>query len=138
MNITDKTNINIKGRNIVIIGIGQSGVAAGKLAKYLGANVLISESNSNSKIISLSKKIESYGIDTELGGHSEKIFNADLWVVSPGVPQDISIIKKASKHNISIVSEIEFASWFTSSQIIAITGSNGKTTTVNLLSLIHI
>ena len=133
MNITDKRNINIKGRNIVIIGIGQSGAAAGKLAKYLGANVLISESNSNSKIISLSKKIESYGIDTELGGHSEKIFNADLWVVSPGVPQDISIIKEASEHNINIVSEIEFASWFTSSQIIAITGSNGKTTTVNLL-----
>ena len=53
MNITDKKNINIKGRNIVIIGIGQSGTAAGKLAKYLGANVLISESNSNSKIVSL-------------------------------------------------------------------------------------
>ena len=78
MNIADKRNINIKGRNIVIIGFGKSGAAAGKLAKYLGANVLISESKSNSKIISLSKKIESYGIDTELGGHSEKIFNADL------------------------------------------------------------
>ena len=51
MNITNKRNINIKGRNIVIIGIGQSGAAAAKLAKYLGANVLISESNSNSKII---------------------------------------------------------------------------------------
>ena len=133
MNISEEKYINIKGKNIVIIGLGQSGSAAGKLASYLGANVLISESNSNSNIISLSKKIEAYGINTELGGHSEKIFNADLWIISPGIPQEASIIKEASKKNIEIVSEIEFASWFTSSQIIAITGSNGKTTTVNLL-----
>ena len=133
MNISEEKYINIKGKNIVIIGLGQSGSAAGKLASYLGANVLISESNSNSNIISLSKKIEAYGINTELGGHSEKIFNADLWIISPGIPQDASIIKEASKKNIEIVSEIEFASWFTSSQIVAITGSNGKTTTVNLL-----
>ena len=62
-----------------------------------------------------------------------KIFNSDLWVISPGVPQDAPILRKASKMNIDIISEIEFASWFTNAQIIAITGSNGKTTTVNLL-----
>lgn len=133
MNIANNKNIDIRGKNIVIIGIGRSGAGAGKLAKHLGANVLISESKSSSKIISLSKKMQSFGIKTELGGHSEKIFNADLWIISPGVPQDVSIIKKASKKKIDIVSEIEFASWYANAQIIAITGSNGKTTTVNLL-----
>ena len=128
MNIVD-----IKGKNIVIIGIGRSGSGAGRLAKYLGANVLISESKENSTLVTLSDKMKSFGIKTELGGHSEKIFNSDLWVISPGVPQDAPILRKASKMNIDIISEIEFASWFTNAQIIAITGSNGKTTTVNLL-----
>ena len=133
MKIENNKNVDIKGKNIVIIGIGRSGAGAGKLAKFLGANVLISEQKSSSKNIRLSKKLQSFGIKTELGGHSEKIFNADLWIISPGVPENISIVKTAYKKKIEIISEIEFASWYANAQIIAITGSNGKTTTVNLL-----
>ena len=69
----------------------------------------------------------------ETGEHSEKILNTDLLIISPGIPDSIPIIQKCREENIPIVSEIEFASWFTESPILALTGSNGKTTTVNLL-----
>ena len=73
------------------------------------------------------------GIDFEVGGHSDKILDSDLIIKSPGIPNDISIIKKAIKKNIPIISEVEFASWFSDSPIIGVTGTNGKTTTVYLI-----
>ena len=72
-------------------------------------------------------------INVETGMHSDRINEADLWIVSPGVPKDADIILQAQEKNIPIVGEIEFASWFTESPIIAVTGSNGKTTTVTVL-----
>ena len=73
-------------------------------------------------------------IASETGLHSEKIYNADLWVLSPGVPKNEDIVIKAQEKNIPIVGEIEFASWFTESPIVAVTGSNGKTTTAYILT----
>ena len=134
MNISNKNDINIKNKNIVIIGIGRSGVGAAKLARYLGANVLISDYKSNIRNVSLSKKMQSIDIKTELGGHSEEIYNADLWILSPGISKNNPIIIKAKNKSLKLISEIEFASWFTNALIIALTGSNGKTTTVHLLN----
>ena len=69
----------------------------------------------------------------ELGKHSDKILNSDFIIKSPGIPNSVSIIKKCQSKKIPILSEIEFSSLFTSSPILALTGSNGKTTTINLL-----
>ena len=69
----------------------------------------------------------------EAGLHSNKIYDSDLWIISPGVSAKAKIIKEAFNHNIPIVSEIEFASWFTKFPIIGVTGSNGKTTTTYIL-----
>ena len=74
------------------------------------------------------------GIKCETGQHSNQIYDANLWVVSPGIPKEADIIIEAQKYNIPIVGEIEFASWFTETPIIAVTGSNGKTTTVHILA----
>jgi UDP-N-acetylmuramoylalanine--D-glutamate ligase len=113
---------------ISIIGAGKSGIAAAKIGQHLGSKVFISDCNNLSLIHS------SVGdFDHETGGHSDKVLDAHLIVISPGVPDSIPIIDECRKKNIPIVSEIEFASWFTDSPILAITGSNGKTTTVNLL-----
>ena len=73
-------------------------------------------------------------IASETGIHSNKIYDSDLWIISPGVSADSKIINEAFNQNIPIVSEIEFASWFTNSPIIGITGSNGKTTTTHILN----
>ena len=119
---------------VTIIGLGKSGCGAAKLAHYLKANVFVSEQTGGIELKQNLRKIQSIGMEGEIEGHSEKIFDADLWVISPGIHQNASIIVKAKERNIPIVGEIEFSSWFTSAPILAITGSNGKTTTAYALT----
>ncbi len=131
--ILDITKKNIKNIKITIIGLKKSGYAAALLAHELGANIFVSELNNDKEIIYNKQKLIEKNIEVEIGFHSNKIYKADLWVVSPGVPSYVDIIKKAKKLNIPIIGEIEFASRFTKLPIIAVTGSNGKSTTVNIL-----
>ena len=113
---------------VSILGAGLSGIAAANLGRYVGAEIFISDKNNSREI---AEKLHEFKHET--GGHSKKILNTDLLILSPGIPDNIPIIQKCRGGNIPIVSEIEFASWFTESPILALTGSNGKTTTVNLL-----
>jgi len=133
IDITKREKINIVDKPISIIGLGKSGTYAAQLAHYLGAQVKISDSNDSIDLNKNADKLLAKGINVETGYHSTEIYDSNLWVVSPGIDKNSDIIKKAKKLNIPIVGEIEFASWFTNSPIIAITGSNGKTTTVNAL-----
>ena len=122
------TNDTISGMNISIIGAGKSGLSAANLASILGAHPFISDAASPDP--------QKSGIDKynhELGGHSKKVLDSDLIVISPGIPDTIPIIRSAVNKGIPVVSEIEFASWHTNSPIIAVTGSNGKTTTTFLI-----
>ena len=119
----------IQNKKIGILGAGLSGLAAAELAYKLGANVFISDSNKKDKI-----KIE--GIDSEFGKHSDKILNSDFIIKSPGISRKSKIMKSILDSSIPIVGELEFASWFTKSFIIALTGTNGKTTTVELINSI--
>ena len=126
---------NIVNKRITVIGLGISGKAVSILANQLGAIVYASDSNSSEEIISNAMELmHDHHIATETGIHSKKIYDSDLWIVSPGVSAKSKIIKEAFNHNIPIVSEIEFASWFTKFPIIGITGSNGKTTTTYILN----
>ncbi len=133
IDITKKENINIVDEPISIIGLGKSGTSAAQLAHFLGAQVKISDFNDSIDINKNADEMLSKGINVETGHHSTAIYDSNLWVVSPGIDKNSKIVKKAKKLNIPIVGEIEFASWFTNSPIIAVTGSNGKTTTVNAL-----
>jgi len=133
MDIHHRATIDIKGKSISVIGLGLSGSAAAKLAHYAGARVFVSDPGTSLDINMRADEMMQMNISAETGMHSDRINEADLWIVSPGVPKDADIILKAQEKNIPIVGEIEFASWFTESPIIAVTGSNGKTTTVNVL-----
>lgn len=113
---------------VSILGAGLSGIGAANLGRYVGAEIFISDNNNSPEIAG---KLHEFKHET--GDHSEKILNTDLLILSPGIPDKIPIIQECREENIPIVSEIEFASWFTESPILALTGSNGKTTTVNLL-----
>jgi len=134
MNILNRDKINISDARIAVIGLGRSGEGAARLGKYLGANIFITDGGSSPAIMERCKKLEFIGISVETGGHSGKMYDADLWVISPGIAQDAEIVLKAKENGVPVVSEIEFASWFTNAPIIAVTGSNGKTTSVNLLA----
>ena len=130
INITKET---LSDKKITIIGLKKSGYAAALLGHELGANIFVSDIGNNSDIITKKNTLIKKGISVEIGNHSNLIYDADFWVISPGVPNDIEIIKQAIKLNIPIIGEIEFASRFTNLPIIAVTGSNGKSTTVNIL-----
>ena len=121
----------IQDKKIGILGAGLSGVAAAELAHKLGANVFITDFNKKNKI-------NIKGIESEFGNHSNKILNSDLIIKSPGISRKSKIMKIILNSSIPIVSELEFASWFTESFIIALTGTNGKTTTVELINNIFI
>ena len=126
---------SIVNKRITVIGLGISGKAVSILANQLGAIVYASDSNSSEEIIlNAMDLMHDHHIATETGIHTKKIYDSDLWIVSPGVSAKSKIIKEAFNHNIPIVSEIEFASWFTKFPIIGITGSNGKTTTTYMLN----
>ena len=117
----------MKNDKITILGYGRSGIAAAKLAKHIGFDVFISDSR---KIIP--ELLES-GYKYELGGHSQKIYDSSIIIVSPGISKKTEIKKNAINKGIKFISEIEFASTFTESKIIGITGSNGKTTVSKLI-----
>lgn len=117
---------------IVVLGGGESGFGAAYLAKKKGMEVFLSDKGEIRE--SYKQLLMENGIDFEEGMHTEdKILNADWIVKSPGIPKKADIIFKANQKGIRLSSEIEFASEFTNAKIIAITGSNGKTTTTSLI-----
>ena len=133
MHIKGRNRImNLDNKNIGILGLGVSGYSAAKLASSLGANVFVSDSKSDIND-SYMKELTNMGVDIELGLHSEKILNSDLIIKSPGIPNDIEIIQSILDSKTEVISEIEFAYRMSDLKIIAITGTNGKTTTVTCL-----
>ena len=134
IDISNRKKINIRDKKITVIGLGTSGTAAATLANHLGARVFGSDSSENFQVSNNALYLLNNHIASETGLHSKRIYDADLWIISPGIPNDADIVKKAQDRGIPIVGEIEFASWYTDSPIVAVTGSNGKTTTVNILS----
>ena len=134
MKIHDRDTIEIRGKKIVILGLAMSGAAAAKLAVRQGADVFVSDNQDTPALQGTLTDLIVLGISGELGQHSDQIYAADLWIISPGIAQDSELVQKAQSNGIPIISEIEFSSWFTEAPILAITGSNGKTTTAHLLA----
>ncbi len=118
--------------NLVILGAGESGTGSAILAARQGYNVFVSDSG----IIKdrYRKDLKTYNIDFEEGRHDiGRLLKADLVVKSPGIPDDKSPVQDLLNSGIKVISEIEFAGRFTEAKKICITGSNGKTTTTNLI-----
>ncbi|MCL2484709.1 MAG: UDP-N-acetylmuramoyl-L-alanine--D-glutamate ligase [Endomicrobia bacterium] len=119
-------------KKIGVLGLGKSGVAAANLAVKLGYDVFASDSGKKREIAGLNKKVK-----TEFGGHTDKILDSGIIIKSPGIHSDIPILKKAKKRKIKVISELEFSLNNSKyKKIIAITGTNGKTTVTDLTSKI--
>src|SRR5687768_5957212 len=120
------------GKRMVILGGGESGVGAALLAKQQGYDTFLSDGSSLKE--TYRNELNEAGILFEEGKHSpEQILSADEVVKSPGIPEENEVVKKIRENNIPIISEIELAFRYKgNSRIIAITGSNGKTTTTAL------
>lgn len=124
--------IEVKGKKISVIGAARSGVGAAKLVKRLGGIPFVSDFSSKEKIYDALNQLEIENINFEFGGHSDRVYESSLMIVSPGVPNDSVVLQNARAKGIKIISEIEIAYHYCKGKIIAITGTNGKTTTTSL------
>ena len=126
--------LNLKDKKVLVVGLGRSGVAASRLLIRNGANVTATDSSSFDNLSAGAKGLHSMGVKIEANEHRvESFISADLIVLSPGVPKDIRPLTQAKERGIRIISEIELACRFADAPVIAITGSNGKSTTTTLI-----
>jgi len=126
--------MKLKNKNILVVGLGVTGVATARFLINRGASVTVSDQKKELEAGSEEPLIREIGIKIELGPHRIETFeSADLIVVSPGVPHTILPIRRAKEQGIPVIGEIELASRFITEPIVAVTGTNGKTTTTTLL-----
>ena len=121
-------------KKVLILGLSVSGIAAAKFLNRHGADVYITEfSQAKPEQLELIKELESLGIKVETGGHSDEFLNdAYLAVTSPSIPMDSDVMKRLKDRKIQVISEVELAFSQTNKPFIAVTGTNGKTTTTAL------
>jgi UDP-N-acetylmuramoylalanine--D-glutamate ligase len=124
----------VKNKNITVLGAGRSGISAAILMARHEANVLVSDSNKDRENGDLIKIFDEHGINWEFGRHSPSVLESDFVILSPGIPTTSPVVQMLYERDIPVYSEIEVASWFSESPIIAVTGSNGKTTTTSLIA----
>jgi UDP-N-acetylmuramoylalanine--D-glutamate ligase len=124
--------MNLAGKKISIIGAVRSGIGAAKLVKRLNGIPFVSDASDNKKIKKSIEVLEDFNISYEIGGHTSRVYDCDIMVVSPGVPLNSEIIISARDKRIKMISELELAASVCKGNIIAITGTNGKTTTTSL------
>ena len=118
------------------MGAARSGLAVAKLLKLQGAAVFVSDKKPRQDAAQEIQVLDHLGVDYEFDAHTDRVFDADFIVISPGVPSNSNLVQHALKVGLSIYSEIEVASWFCRAPIVAITGSNGKTTVTTLVGKI--
>ncbi len=125
--------MDVKGKRILVVGLGKSGVASALFLHERGARVTVSDAKTQEELRQEIPTLLDKGIAVETGGHGERTFrDQEMIVVSPGVPVDVPQLEQARAQGVPVIGEIELASRFLKGHIVAITGSNGKTTTTAL------
>ena len=126
--------MELNNKRVLVVGLGKSGLASALFLKARGARVTVSDTKSGDELRNEIPTLLDHGITVETGGHGERTFREqDLIVVSPGVPVDAPLLAQARTLGESVIGEIELAAQFLPGPIVAITGSNGKTTTTTLV-----
>lgn len=126
--------MEVNGKRVLVVGLGRSGISAAKFLRGRGARVTVSDSRSAGALAKEIPALMDAGIMVETGGHGVLTFRRqDLIVVSPGVPVDTPELRQVRSLGVPVIGELELASRFLQGQIVAITGSNGKTTTTTLV-----
>jgi UDP-N-acetylmuramoylalanine--D-glutamate ligase len=129
--------VDLKDKRVLVVGLGRSGVASALFLKDRGARVTVSDTKSPDQLREEIPILLDHGITVETGGHGERTFRGqDLIVVSPGVPVDAPPLVQARASGEPVIGEIELAARHLPGPIVAITGSNGKTTTTTLAGAI--
>ena len=126
--------MELKGKKVLVVGLGKSGLAAALFLRHRGAKVTVSDVRSAEALAKDIPALLDEGIMVETGGHGLLTFRRqDLIVVSPGVPLDTPELAQVRSFGLPVIGELELAARFLKGRTVAITGSNGKTTTTTLL-----
>lgn len=126
--------MELKLKKVLVVGLGMTGLAAARFLHHRGARVTVTDMASETDLAPSVGELRQMGIRCELSGHRpESVAASDIIVLSPGVPHTLAFLEDARKAGIPVIGEIELASRFVRDPIIAITGTNGKTTTTSLL-----
>lgn len=127
--------MDLKNKNVLLVGLAKTGVSTIKKLNKLGANIIVNDIKPKEKLEGIIEEIDNLdNIEYVLGKHLENIENIDLTIVSPGVPLDLPFIEKIKSKGIKIIGEVELAYKLSkNSTFIGITGTNGKTTTTSLV-----
>ncbi len=140
MNATPKTPItdiaDLKGKKVLVVGLARSGVSLVHFLVENGAVVTVSDHKSKAELSTSLEQIDGLEVQFDLGGHTPKTFVAqDLIILSPGVPSNMKIFEYCRTQGVQVTGEFEFATWFIKVPVIAVTGTNGKSTTCKLTEL---
>ena len=126
---------DFQGKRVLVVGLARTGEVVSLFAAGYGATVTATDTKSERELGESAEKLRGAGVTLEVGGHKPEIFaDKDLIVVSPGVPSNLAELKAARAAGIPVWSEIELAWRFLRGKLVAITGSNGKTTTTSLVA----
>lgn len=126
--------MTVEGKKVLVVGVARSGVAAARLLASRDALVIANDARPEAELRDAAKELRELGVMLSLGGHPESLFeNADLVVLSPGVPANLAPLEAARRAGIEIISEPELAGRFLRGRMIGVTGSNGKTTVTTLI-----
>jgi UDP-N-acetylmuramoylalanine--D-glutamate ligase len=125
--------VRLAGALVAVVGLGRSGLAVVRLLVDQGAQVVVNDARSKEQLGEIASEAEVLGATLDLGGHdAARLSRCALVVVSPGVPR-LPALSEVEQQGIPVVSEIELASWFVDSTVIAVTGTNGKSTVTTLI-----
>ncbi|MBA2312101.1 MAG: UDP-N-acetylmuramoyl-L-alanine--D-glutamate ligase [Actinobacteria bacterium] len=126
--------IELAGTRVIVIGLGVSGYSAARILAPVAANVRVSEERAGPDVTERAAALRALAVEVEIGGHDLSALDADLVVVSPGVSPDAPVVRAAREKGLRIIGEIELAFQLASCDFLAVTGTNGKTTTTSLLA----
>lgn len=124
--------MEISQKKVTVLGLGRSGIACARILHELGAKVTVSDLRGREELEAQISQLPS-DISIEVGGHASACLEAELIVVSPGVPADLPILQAAEADGVSVIGEVELAFQLAEAPILGITGTNGKTTTTTLI-----
>jgi UDP-N-acetylmuramoylalanine--D-glutamate ligase len=130
----DDVKKGLKGKRVVVVGMAKTGLTAAEFLVQQGAAVTVSEIKPEDALGDSPQRLRDLGVEVEMGIHSPDTFlSGDLIILSPGVDPTIPPLEQARANGIPLVSEVELASWFLRPPLIAVTGTNGKSTTTALI-----
>ena len=127
--------IDVKNRDVLVLGLGRSGMAAASLLQRDGAHVVVRDEGETAELAERADRLRQLGVRVELGNHFDAAARFDFAVLSPGIAPERPVVTELRRQKTPVLSELELAYWYCLCPIVAITGTNGKTTTTELVNL---